>query len=645
MMVHADTPGSDAANFPGGPARRSLSIVGPVVLLGLMAFLAGGAALRESATIDEVAHIGAGLSYWQTLDLRMNEEHPPLAKLLAALPLALRGTRADYSSISWRESAKFFPGLLGEWVFGDWVVTQWNPSAPLLAWARLPMLALTLALGGVLFRYACRLGGLGGGLLCLVVYVSAPVFLTFGPLVLTDTVVTLFSLLTLWQCAETWRDPCGRNVQWLGGALAGALLSKFSAGILLLALLTFAISTRFWPIADQPATRVEARSWRRLRWRAVRKGVFLAGVLVYVVYFVFSWNQAVDIPGFDGKGPLIAGLGRVLMPPWLYLRGLAIFLLTSSRPTFLLGEWHAHGVWFYFPVMFALKSSLGFIGLLLLALGLLAGRRSGTPHAVLIPEALVLHWRLLWVALLVFTLICVLSPMNISVRHFSIPIILLMLLLAPVPRMLDGLTSRFRTAGVGLTAALALGCLVTAVRSYPFYMPYVNALGLGHPAYALANDSNVDWNQALPEVERFAREHGLAQIPLDEYGLSHIASWVPQATSWNCQIPGASDSGRWVAVSANMILDSHNCAWLLRYPNEALGGGSVYAFHLPDPIPPAGAPGGPPLPGEYHQFPTMRNGMDMRVILMEAVWHPEKIPEIIARMKADWEKAKAAKKK
>lgn len=52
---------------------------------------AGGAALRESVTIDEVAHIGAGVSHLQTLELRLNEEHPPLPKVLAAIPLVLRG--------------------------------------------------------------------------------------------------------------------------------------------------------------------------------------------------------------------------------------------------------------------------------------------------------------------------------------------------------------------------------------------------------------------------------------------------------------------------------------------------------------------------------------------------------------------------
>jgi hypothetical protein len=35
------------------------------------------------------------LSYPEKLDLRMNPEHPPLPKVFAALPLAIRRTRAD----------------------------------------------------------------------------------------------------------------------------------------------------------------------------------------------------------------------------------------------------------------------------------------------------------------------------------------------------------------------------------------------------------------------------------------------------------------------------------------------------------------------------------------------------------------------
>jgi hypothetical protein len=79
------------------PMTRPRASAIAVLLLGFMAILAGGAAWRESATVDEVSHVGSGVSYLQRLDLRLNAEHPPLAKVLAAVPLVLTGRRADYA--------------------------------------------------------------------------------------------------------------------------------------------------------------------------------------------------------------------------------------------------------------------------------------------------------------------------------------------------------------------------------------------------------------------------------------------------------------------------------------------------------------------------------------------------------------------
>jgi len=340
------------------------------LLLMFMAILAGGAAWRESVTIDEVAHIGAGVSYFQKLDLRLNEEHPPLPKVLAALPLVLRGTHADYSHISWTVSEKFFPAYVGQWVFGEWLLTKWNNPLTTLAWARLPMLLLMLVLGWVLYAYARRLGGNWGGLLCLSIYVSTPAFLTFGPLVHTDLAVTLFSLLTLWSFAETWQNPSRKNTMIFALSLAGALLSKFTAGILFFAFVAFALSTRWRAVPGQAIGKPEARAWRRLRWRATLQGILWAALTVYLFYFIFSLNQSTDVLYRLGHGSAAVPLRRLLMPPWLYLRGVLWVLITGSRPTFILGHAYPHGVWFYFPVLFALKSSLGFLGLLALSLAL-----------------------------------------------------------------------------------------------------------------------------------------------------------------------------------------------------------------------------------------------------------------------------------
>lgn len=616
--------------------QRSFFSVAAGLLLLLMAILAGGAALRESVTIDEVAHIGAGVSYLQRLDLRMNEEHPPLPKILAAIPLVLRGARADYSHVSWRVSEKFFPGYLGQWIFGEWVLTKWNNPVTILAWARLPMLLLTLVLGWIVYVYARRLGGNWASLLCLSVYVSTPAFLAFGPLVLTDMAVTLFSVLTLWCFAEVWNDPNRRNVTLFALSLAAALLSKFNAGILFFAFIAFALSTRWRALPGQPAAKPQVSMWRRRRWRAVLQGMGWAALAVYLFYFIFSLNQSTDVLYRVGHSPAIAILRRLLMPPWLYLRGVFWVLITASRPTFILGRAYPHGVWFYFPVLLLLKSSLGFLGLLLLAFALALGRKNGDGgNTPAIPTDLAIHWRVLWMSLLVFTGFCLLSRLDISIRHFSIPLALLILLLAPLPRMIGRLHMSAPIVGrlAGATAVvLSVSCLVTAVRAYPNYFAHINPLSLGHPPYALINDSNLDWNQSLPEVKQFAVRHSLQRIPLDQYGFNDPTNTVPQAELWDCQRPTPRDEGQWAAVSANMIIDGHNCVWLLQYPYEKLAGGSMYAFHLPEHIPAAGAVGGPPLPSTFRDFAGAP--FDLRFFFLDLIRHPEKLPSSAEEVQA-----------
>jgi hypothetical protein len=250
----------------------------------------------------------------------------------------------------------------------------------------------------------------------------------------------------------------------------------------------------------------------------------------------------------------------------------------------------------------------------------------------MIPERLSAHWRVLWLSLLVFTAVCLLSPLEISIRHFTVPVALLILMLAPLPRMLQELRSRAPLAGklaAAATAALVVSCLFTAIRAYPNYFPYINALGMGRPAYALMNDSNVDWNQSLPELKRFAEEHRLGRIGFDEYGFSDPTVVVPQAQTWNCQKPSPQDAGEWVALSANLILDGHNCAWLMQYPHEPLAGGSIYTVRLPEQIPPAGAAGGPPLPADYREFGGMR--FDIRTFFVHVYQDPDDLQRSV-----DW---------
>src|SRR5207249_11541342 len=57
-------------------------------------------------------------------------------------------------------------------------------------------------------------------------------------------------------------------------------------------------------------------------------------------------------------------------------------LFRSRRPTFVLGQSYPRGVWFYFPVVFAFKSPLGFLLLPPLSLLIALRRQSRSASSV-----------------------------------------------------------------------------------------------------------------------------------------------------------------------------------------------------------------------------------------------------------------------
>jgi hypothetical protein len=128
----------------------------------------------------------------------------------------------------------------------------------------------------------------------------------------------------------------------------------------------------------------------------------------------------------------------------------------------------------------------------------------------------------------------------------------------------------------------------------------------------------------------------LKVLNIDPYGANDPAVIVPQARFWNCQQPAPVDANQWVVVSSDIIMDAHNCIWLMQYPHEMLAGGSMWAIHLPPSIPPAGTLGGPPTASEQKQF--LGFPQDFRLFQLNLVRHPEQLPQATAEMEAQMRK-------
>src|SRR5712672_625478 len=68
------------------PSRIPALLAAAAALIAFIV-LALGDLLTTSPTYDETVHLVAGYSYLITHDYRLNPEHPPLVKMIAALPL------------------------------------------------------------------------------------------------------------------------------------------------------------------------------------------------------------------------------------------------------------------------------------------------------------------------------------------------------------------------------------------------------------------------------------------------------------------------------------------------------------------------------------------------------------------------------
>src|SRR5713226_9554801 len=67
---------------------------------------------QESQIYDEAVHLAAGFSYLTTGDYRLNPEHPPLSKMLAAVPLLFLKPHLPVEDASWKNGDALYFGAI-----------------------------------------------------------------------------------------------------------------------------------------------------------------------------------------------------------------------------------------------------------------------------------------------------------------------------------------------------------------------------------------------------------------------------------------------------------------------------------------------------------------------------------------------------
>lgn len=285
--------------------RRLGSTLAAILLFAIFAFQLWMHATRASATIDEPTHLYAGFRHLSCGDFEINHEHPPLLKIVAALPL-LSMDLHDPNGPCGRVDDAFTAS--GRFVLANGIDRLMIP-------ARIASMLFSLALGALVLGAAWTMFGPIEGWIALAVLAFEPTLIAHGSLVTNDMALAATLFATVFALHRYREQPSIARLVLIGLAAGLTLASKHSGVIVL-------------PI-------VAIFLWPRMRACAV---VIALAVSVLFATYGFQWH-----PYFDGFRDLFEHGER------------AMFLFDRVYPT---------GRWFYFPLVFTIKASLTLLALL-----------------------------------------------------------------------------------------------------------------------------------------------------------------------------------------------------------------------------------------------------------------------------------------
>jgi hypothetical protein len=566
-------------------ARAHAAALAVAALLSAMALQMFAVVARKSITVDEIVMIPAAYYHWAAGNCQLVHEHPPLAKLVAGLPLLLvQPDEADPEKFGVPPNSP-----AGKWQYEE---RFWEENFPLFdalsLWGRLPMILLSAATGVLLFHFARDLFGARAAVLAVALFSIEPTVLAHGRVVQTDMAASFGYMLVFFTLNRYLRAPSAKRALLLGVAGGVACAAKFSmllvapvVGVVFLALL-----------------------WRARRDKAGRKAVLahaglvaLAAVLFVNATYFFDHRPLNDQDAvwakdfFHEKDESVLRVTDALsyVLPTDFVLGIfwQVWHNGDGHNAGLLGMHSQTGWWYYFPVAFALKATVPFFALSLAALAWgaheLLRRRDRRFLFVLAPFA-------------VYGAFVLMSRIDIGVRYLLPAYMFLFVACgALLERVARG--AKAKRAGVAVAVALVGWMCVEAVRAFPDHVSYMNQFASARPHWWYLSDSNVEWGDDVRQLAEYLRARGEttvaggflgAFITLRHYGVGFDDSTQPHppgaprprytalgASFLNgSTVPGHPRDGRWTTDEERVnTFDEYR-----RRKPEKVFGGSIYLF-------------------------------------------------------------------
>ncbi|MBU3964615.1 glycosyltransferase family 39 protein [Patescibacteria group bacterium] len=578
-----------------------------IILLGacfLMAFLSSR---NMSLTMDEKAHIPSGYSYLAFMDYRLNPEHPPLAKDLAALPLLFLDLNFPTEHKSWTED------INGQWDSGsEFIFNSGNDPDQIIFWTRLPMMILLVFLAWFLFFWVKKIGGNKAGLMALALFSFSPTFLAHGRLVTTDVAAVLGFLIATYFWVNFLKNPTRKNVFIAGIILGIALCLKFS---LILLIPSFALITIVYALlSGNNHSKNKLKSVLSYIGKATIAGIIALVFVIWPIYQFHILNYPIEKQVSDTQHILGDQLPAritakaasipILRPVAQYALGLlmATQRVAGGNTVYFLGEVNNQAWKEYFPTMYLLKAPLAFhiLTLIVLALWLIFIRKFGSfkksiKRSFEWTRGHIAEFSLL-VILIVYWFTSIIGNLNIGVRHI-LPVFPIMYIFISVGffRLTNELRKReIKIALNVVMAILMLWYIIASLAAFPHYISYYNELAGGSEnGYKYAVDSNYDWGQDLKRLADFVEKNNIEGINVSYFGGDNPSYRLGDKLIGTSIYKDPADNKGWIAISATFLQEGRAKAvagfkqnttgfeWLNNFEPVGRAGYSIFIYNIP----------------------------------------------------------------
>lgn len=517
-----------------------------------MAALQISSMIQENSTADEPTHLAAGWLNLRERAFGIMAEHPPLARLLCALPLlALQPeTPPDFALWETQEGQ-----MAKRFLYHNRV-----PADLMLNCARAVTVALTVLFGLSIALWTRRRWGARAALLALALFCFDPNLLAHGRYVTNDLMAAFGYFLACAAWFEYLEQPSRKTLAIAAVCFGIGLLSKFSLLML--------------PIALIPMCLVRRRTDRNPAVPLFCLGAVAALMILAAYGFEFRvpatdrfvsdylnetpWQIQTNpiIPKPVGNlmvSSAIQGfLRQVPIPAYSYFKGLFRFYnhTYTGHDAYLLGQFSRYGWWYYFPLAFLVKTPVSTLVMILISVVLVIRK----PPRDFVPALLLPAVAYLAVALF--------SSINIGIRH----------LLPVYPFLFMAVGASLARRRIAALVPVAL-LMAESLSSYPHYLAFFNIAAGGSangPRWLL--DSNIDWGQDLKNLKRWMDRNAVESVYLDYFGSGDPEYYGVRSDP----------SSRLAAVSVNQLYFKDSRVRELRACRpEAVIGWSIYVFQRP----------------------------------------------------------------